>query len=63
MDLPSYVSVAEHFIDKYGFPIAVLIWMFWRDYQVMSRVERRLQSIADALNPITRRMEQRKREN
>jgi hypothetical protein len=22
----------EHFADKYGFPILLVIWMFWRDW-------------------------------
>lgn len=22
----------EHFADKYGFPVLVVIWMFWRDW-------------------------------
>jgi hypothetical protein len=26
------IDQVEHFADKYGFPILIVIWMFWRDW-------------------------------
>jgi len=26
------IEQLEHFADKYGFPILLVIWLFWRDW-------------------------------
>lgn len=47
----------EHFADKYGFPVAVLIWMFWRDYMFISALSLKLQSIIDLLGVLAAKVE------
>jgi hypothetical protein len=35
----------EHILDKFGFPVAVVVWMFWRDTKF-------LRLIADSLTEV-----------
>jgi hypothetical protein len=31
-------QLLEHILDKYGFPVAVVLWMFWRDWYFLRTV-------------------------
>jgi hypothetical protein len=47
----------EHVADKYGFPVAVMVWMFWRDYRFLTMLSGKLQSIVDLLGVVAAKLE------
>lgn len=51
-------ELAELFRDL-GFPVAVVVWLFWRDYMVMRHVEKRLQQVIDLLGVLAANSEEK----
>ncbi len=51
------MEIFEHVADKNGIPLALLIWMFWRDYQFLTIVSSKLQVATDLLTRIAERIE------
>jgi hypothetical protein len=51
------MDVLEHIADKYGFPIAVMVWMFWRDYKFMTMLGKKLQILIDLLGVVAAKRE------
>ena len=42
----------EHLLDKYGLPVAVAVWMFWRDYKCLTLLSNKLQIVIDLLGAL-----------
>jgi hypothetical protein len=48
-------EMIEHVLDKYGFPMAVVIWMFWRDYMFLRVLSVRIATMTKFLEQIANR--------
>lgn len=51
------MEIFEHIADKYGFPVAVMVWLFWRDYTFMNTLSKKLQILIDLVGVLAAKVE------
>jgi hypothetical protein len=49
-------EVIEHTLDKYGFPLAIVIWMFWRDWFFITKLTSDISAALEILRIISTKL-------